>query len=640
MAVHRFLFLVVLCLWTPLCAMAQDLPVLELTPQNAPYRLSNFAGVYIETDKPESAWEDRIVLADLVELPISAFAPVTTRQIGFGWTDSIIHVRTRLQNPTNEEQTWVLAFNQTAWGRRLVHLVIDGQAMPAEPILVFPDVEPWQDQDRMLHAEFVMPAMSTGTLYVSYANASSSAPMTIELPSAYENKRLLKELQIYVLLGLVLGVMVLTVSFLGILHQHVAVFYALYLGSAVMHLCYVINLFPFVSLLSDYIYPVMRFWWAAFAMASYLLFQRAYFGKHPRIKPALRQALLLTAIILLGLTFAYDHLGMPFYFVIIWSSFCIAFIAANGVIAITKQITGRWFFATGCLVLTLMVVPMNFSDFLTAHYTYEEAATVFLYGLVFEAIALSCAMFARVREIRDEKELALAAELESTQQRLSMSRKLETAAHDIQQPLRSLKLLMRQNEDSIETKKDFGSAIDFLDEIVRKQLINNKYSKDDHDGLDAGKERIELGFLFENLHTMFAAEAAEKGLKFRFVPTNKQTTENAFALMRAMSNLVSNAIKNTDEGGVLIGCRRRNGRTCVEIYDTGSGLSPKKFDQLKAPYERQGSYDGQGLGLSIVDQLCRENGFELRVSSEPSRGTRFQIWLPKQSELTQPEEKA
>lgn len=633
-AVHCFLYALILSICLPILALAENDQVLKLSRQNAPYKLAGFTAVHIETDKPESAWEDRMVLADLVALPDSDFSPVTTRQIGFGWTNAIIHARTHLQNPTDQEQTWVLGFNQTPWGKRLVYLVIDGHPLPTKPIFVFPDVAPWQDQDRFLHTEFVMPAMSSGTLYVSYANASSSAPMTIELPEDYESKRLLKELQIYVLLGLVLGVMVLTVSLLGVLHQHVAVFYALYLASAIMHLCYVIDLFPFVSLLSDYIYPIMRFWWAAFAMSFYLLFQRAYFTKHPGIRPALRQALLLAAIVLMVLTFAYDHFSMPFVVLIIWSSLCIVFIAANGVLAIVKRVTGRWFFAAGCLVLTLMVVPMNLSDFMTAHYTYEEAATVFLYGLVFEAIALSGAMFSRVREIRAEKEQALAAELESTKQRLSMSRKLATAAHDIQQPLGSLKMLMTQNGDAANTQKNIGGAIDYLDEIVRKQLTDTKHAFDNDEVSGAFDEQLDLGFLFENLHAMFAAEAEEKGLKFRIVPTDKQTSANAFALMRVTSNLISNAIKNTAAGGVLVGSRSRNGRICVEIYDTGPGLQPEQFEQLKAPYEREGKYDGQGLGLSIVDQLCRENDFDLQVLSEPNQGTRFQIWLPNHSEET------
>lgn len=611
--------LIGLCI-APMWAWADTKIRLDLVPDQAPFHLASTTSVLIDSEKQEADWDERLQLTDLIALPSTVFSPVTTPEIGFGWNSAIIYARTLLRNPTDEDQTWVLATNQSPWGKRSVYLVIDEQPLPADPFLKFPDDKPWNNSDRLLHAQFDMPAGATATLYTTYANAASSAPLSIEVPQNYNNRRMLAELNIYILIGLVFGVTILTVSLLGILHPKASFFYAAYLVCATMHICYVVNLFAFLPILSDFVYPVMRFWWAALSLFAYLMFQRAFFAKDPRIGDVLPRILLFVAIIHLLFVVAHDFFGQPYVYVIVWSSVCVLIIAANGIIAINKRITGRWFFSAGCLVLTAMVIPLMLSDFLTGYYTFETASFVTLYGLTFEAIALSCAMFARVREIRMEKEQALVAELKSTRETLSMTQKMAAAAHDLQQPLTSLKLAIKQDKKE---NKTLGGAIDYLDDIVRSQLV-------DHSADLAGREMelADVNVILDNLGPMFAAEATKKGLRFKLVPCNQQTTGNAFAMMRIVANLVSNAIRNTETGGVLVGCRTRNGQPCIEIYDTGPGMDPEDFAVLKAARSRKGAYDGQGLGLSIVDQLCRENGFELGMTSVIGKGTRIQLYLP------------
>lgn len=596
-----------------------------LDEEQAPFNLAKYSSYLIDPAAFETTWQDRLRLEDLIGLPATSFAPVTTRKIGFGWSNAVHHIKTPLVNPTDQTQARVLAFNQIAWGHKVAYLVIEGEPLPTAPLFLFPDVEPWQDRDRFQHIEFEMPSNGRGTLYVSYANNSSYAPLSIENAGTYETRRMVSELRIYILLGLVLGVTVLTVSLLGVLYQRVAVFYALYLTFSTFHLCYVLGLFPFIPFLAEYVYPIMRFWWAAFALMSYLLFQRSFFATAPQVPKLLGNVLLIAAGLVLATTFAFDFLGAPFEPVIIWSTVCICLIAANGIVAIIKRVSGRWFFAAGCLMLVIMLVPLNLSDFLTAYYTYEEAATVFLFGLAFEAIALSCAMFARVRELRTEKEEALVAELKAAEERRTMSERLATAAHDIQQPLTSMKLAAQDNQKQLD---ELGGAIEFLDEIVKSQLtgdgIAHKPLLNDADE----REEIKLNVILDNLKTMFAAEADDKGLSFEAVPTSKKAIVNAFALMRVLSNLVSNSIKNTDTGGVTVQSIADEDRVGFEVRDTGPGLSAEQLSKLKTPYQRAGDYDGHGLGLAIVEQLSAQNRFEMRVEPNEPHGTCFQIWLP------------
>lgn len=466
-------------LYAPLLALRDDQRVLVLDEEQAPFNLAEYSSYLIDPVASETTWEDRVRLEDLIVLPSDSFTPVATRKIGFGWSDAVYHIKTPLVNPTNETQNWIVTTNQIAWGHYDATLVINGEVIPSAPLFQYPDINHWQQQDRLLYFEFEMPANSQGTLYISYANSSSAAPMSIEDPQVYETQRMISDLRIYVLLGLTLGVAVLTVSLLGVLHQKVLIFYALYLTFSTFHLCWVLGLFPFLPFLTDYVYPIVRFWWAAFALMSYLLFQRAFFATAPQVPKWVGRVLLIAVGLVFATTLAYDFLGAPYEPVILWSSICICLITANGFIAIAKQISGRWFFASGCFVLVIMLVPLNLSDFLTAHYTFEGAANIFLFGLVFEAIALSCAMFARVRKIRTEKEEALVAELKASEERRTMSERLATAAHDIQQPLTSMKLAAQDNQKHLD---ELGGAIEFLDEIVKSQLSGYDIAHDPSQG--------------------------------------------------------------------------------------------------------------------------------------------------------------
>ncbi|SEW40516.1 Signal transduction histidine kinase [Cognatiyoonia koreensis] len=609
---------------------AQERREISLDPIEALFRLAPYSSVIIEHDVTEADWDARLTLPELLALPETVFEPITTPQIGFGWNSAVIHVRTELRNDTDQRQDWVLAFNQIPWGKREVNLVLEGQPPPTAPILVFPDDAPWTDPDRFHYATFTMPAQSVATLFVSYANVSSSAPMSIEVPEDYRDRRFLKELQNYIILGLIFGVTLITTSLIGVLHRWISVYYVAYILSAAMHYCYVLNLFPFVPFLTEVVYPGMRFWWATLAIVFYLMFQRAFLSGHLQIGKWHKRIVLIAALTMLIVTSSVDIFGIPFAASVRWGFVCVAIVIVNAVIGVVRRVTGRWFFAAGCVVLAFMLVPLNLSDFLTGYYTYQDAATVFIYGLAFESVALSGAMFAQINEIKKQRERSLVSELRLAEEKLDISRRMAAAAHDIQQPLSSMRLALAGNDSDGTGRRDLGTAIDYLDDIVRRQIAEAN-GDEGHvaRGSDGDIEEFDISLILNNLDAMFAAEAAAKGLRFRVVPSTARTRTNAFVLMRVASNLVSNAIRNTDVGGVLVGCRPSGMHWSLNIYDTGRGLSDDELAQYQRRHVRGGDYEGHGLGLSIVRQLCDENGIQTAISSLPGQGTVFKIILPR-----------
>jgi CheY-like chemotaxis protein len=156
--------------------------------------------------------------------------------------------------------------------------------------------------------------------------------------------------------------------------------------------------------------------------------------------------------------------------------------------------------------------------------------------------------------------------------------------------------------------------------------------------LDAGVLETDLSEfpvqpLLARMETTFAEAARDKGLRLRVVPTSAWVRSDFILLERIVMNLVSNAVRYTSDGGIVVGCRRRGGRLRIDICDSGSGISPEQqghifgeFVQLSDPKATRSG--GLGLGLSIVDRLSRLLDHPIEMNSQPRRGSRFSISVP------------
>jgi signal transduction histidine kinase len=131
---------------------------------------------------------------------------------------------------------------------------------------------------------------------------------------------------------------------------------------------------------------------------------------------------------------------------------------------------------------------------------------------------------------------------------------------------------------------------------------------------------------------MFLPDAKAKGLSFRYVPTSVAVRIQPLAIMRIFSNLVSNAIKYTPSGKVLLGVRRRGDTVRIELHDTGPGLTPEEFETACGRGARLASAltvsDGEGYGLAIVVELARRHGYGLELLNRTGSGTSVGLTIP------------
>ena len=168
-----------------------------------------------------------------------------------------------------------------------------------------------------------------------------------------------------------------------------------------------------------------------------------------------------------------------------------------------------------------------------------------------------------------------------------------------------------------------------------EQLLNAllDISKLDAGVLSPQIDDFPLATLLQRMENNFAAEAKAKGLRLRVLPCRLAVRSDPLLLERIVMNLVSNAVRYTERGGIIVGCRRRGKRVRIDVWDTGVGIPDDKqreifqeFIQLGNP-ERDRSR-GLGLGLAIVERLARLLNHRIDLASTPGRGSRFSIELP------------
>lgn len=140
---------------------------------------------------------------------------------------------------------------------------------------------------------------------------------------------------------------------------------------------------------------------------------------------------------------------------------------------------------------------------------------------------------------------------------------------------------------------------------------------------------VPLASIFEWLEAEWSAAADAKQLYMRFAPTSALAMCDPVILRTILSNLVGNSIKYTNDGGILVGCRRTGDRLAIDVIDTGCGIAPEQHqDMFDAFSQGLPSNEGFGIGLWLVQQLSRVSGHELRFWSKPGKGSRFRVSVP------------
>ncbi|MBV9533252.1 MAG: PAS-domain containing protein [Bradyrhizobium sp.] len=245
----------------------------------------------------------------------------------------------------------------------------------------------------------------------------------------------------------------------------------------------------------------------------------------------------------------------------------------------------------------------------------------------------------RVRERTEEltrlnSELALAKSA-AEDANISKTRFLAAASHDILQPLNAARLyatslVERQyGGENARLLENIDESLEAIEEILSALL---DISRLDAGAMTSAISSFKMSDLMRSLEIEFAPIARAKGLKLTFVPCSLPVESDRLLLRRLLQNLVSNAIKYTPQGRVLVGCRRRGQALKICVYDTGVGIPPLKRGEIFKEFHRleQGARiaRGLGLGLSIVERLARVLKHGIGLDGTASGGSVFWVTTP------------
>jgi len=268
-------------------------------------------------------------------------------------------------------------------------------------------------------------------------------------------------------------------------------------------------------------------------------------------------------------------------------------------------------------------------------------ATVVMLPLVIQFASRVCRTFLEsvhvriqnaelLEELRRQKEAAEEAAI-------AKSRFLAVASHDLRQPLHALGLFVQALQDSSIAAQErhivgnIRRSVDAMEELFDALL--------DISRLDAGVvrprfETFALAAVFDRLNFEYGPVARQKGLSLSVMKTSAYVCTDPTLFERVLRNLLANAVRYTDRGGLLLGCRRQDGGLRVEVWDTGRGIPAEKHREIFREFAQldpagADPRKGLGLGLAIVERLARLLDHEIRLRSIPGKGSVFSVNVPR-----------
>ncbi len=239
-------------------------------------------------------------------------------------------------------------------------------------------------------------------------------------------------------------------------------------------------------------------------------------------------------------------------------------------------------------------------------------------------------------QLKEEKQRELQARESAERANAEKSRFVAAASHDVRQPLHAMGLFLESLRGTAlpeESRKLVGSI-----ELAHRSLVSLQEGLLEVSVLETGGvtphlQPVAVSSLFAILENEAAPRAKEKGLELRFVGPELNVETDPVLMLRVLRNLVSNALRYTKRGRVLVTARRRGATLLLQVWDTGVGIPADQldrvFDELHQVENRERNREaGLGLGLAIVRRLGRAMGVEVTVRSTLGRGSVFSLAVP------------
>lgn len=623
--------------------------VLDLVDRHGSYDVAPYTE-YFEDINQSLTFEDiQVKHADGAFLPVNG-------SIDFGSKAANFWLHMTVRNSSDQIQDWVLnTGSQRMRHARMYFITNEGPEM----LHLDDQAQPFHDRPvnhRLLLAELILEPGEQVEIFVTYRSAKSSYfPLKIMHPEEFE----LWDKQQVQMIILVLGAMLILAIYSVFLFFTVGnlsyIFYLVFISSTFLYLLHQFGFaFAYLWPQSPAFNSLAANMFGYISAGSGLLFGRSFF-QVPKINRYLNWFyLLIAALIVTGFTLIF-----------IWSNsvtlgtmgFMLGAISGllNLVVAVIcyrrgDNSAGLAAIGWGALIGWGIIINVNSFGIsqIPEQLIFDNFYMIHAVSALTEVIFLTLSLIVRIRDIisssQREREayIALLEGEAATARTLALAmqdkqaaiedaarkgRLVESMAHDIRQPLHAMKLTSYSDQKS-KSNAVANEAINMIEGVLTTAFAA---AETDEIEKEIYLETVSLQNIFLPLSLVFSPEAREQGLTLRVLPSSAEVTTDRRVLMRIMNNLVANAIRYTEKGTILVGCRRRKEGIAIQILDTGIGMSADDIDAAITPYIRLNPEiipEGRGLGLTICRRLCEQISAELTIRSEPGKGTVAEVLLP------------
>lgn len=238
------------------------------------------------------------------------------------------------------------------------------------------------------------------------------------------------------------------------------------------------------------------------------------------------------------------------------------------------------------------------------------------------------------RRVQDRTNALGQALAEAERANASKSRFVAAASHDLLQPLSAAKLFVSSLSEEIDTAQAHDvmlkteTALNSVEQFISALL---DISKLDADRVEFDVQPLRLSQVLTPLRNELTPSAELKGNSLTVLDSSLTVLSDPGYLRRIVQNLLTNAIRYTDQGRILVGVRRKPGCARMEVWDTGRGIAQGDQATIFKEFERLSPSKGDtglGLGLAIVERACKGLGHTIHLSSEPGTGSCFSLDIP------------
>lgn len=638
------MILVALVWCIPVASAAQDLPKVNLTTPHTEWAAITPSLSFLR---------DTTRNLTLETAQTQSFTPLGRNTADFGYTKDVIWLKFEVTNQL-ETDAFVIAIRENFLQLYQVFLVTEDRT--AQLIDDQNDHSMFSNR-RVSYPELTTPLtlapQQSGTVYIRFWSGGSSELLwRIMTRPAFDERSAHRTARNFIFYGM--GILLASAAAMAWLTTRRAEFgaYSLYALAGLLYMMHADGntfkyLWPNLPLFNAFASVLL----GVFLITSGLNFARTFLNT-ARYHPSLDKVL----VTLMGITFAVGASAIlidaqPIKRILILLALATtALLALSGLIAARTRFREVRFYliAWGGAVIsaTLMTLRHWFGIEISEDLQYDSMRVV----LILDAVLMGLAIIDRFNWLKQSQREALEVSLAQARKTVELNMRMQDlehqigiaerlaeqqqtrltqTAHDIRQPLNALRLNLRGamgEEADHETMTDVEDTLGYLENLVAQQL--STALSHDSDSTDDGTapEQTSLGDVLASAVDMFEADATVKGLHLRAMPSSATCAVPPLDLMRMVTNLVSNAIKATRSGGIVVGIRRAGGLR-IEVHDTGPGLPNALFKAAKASSDPLPSDTGTGLGLTIIAELAAKHSLRFERLRGDSRGTVLRLWL-------------